>query len=396
MKNSLRSFLNTQRLRLRNRLGWQQDPACGGDPDNSFYVGGNASALRDRPLSNLQDVIEASLDFWRNDPLTRRLVTLTTQFVIGRGIQIQADGLAEDQLLHEFWQHPLNHMDARVQEWSDELYRTGNLFVMLSSDPCGTTYVRAVPAGQIEEIIPRENDIEQPLSFKIREMAPPEQAAFSEEKNIPAANLLIPTLEDRMLHFTVNRPVGAQWGEPDLAPLLKWLRLYHNWLEQRALLNKYRNCFVFVVKTNSTSEQSRLKRQRELNMSQPVTGSVLVTGPNEEWEILSPELQSTEANEDGLAMKKMIAAGAGIPLQFLAEPGSSSKADSEALDGSTCRNFEQRQQLIAWIVETVLRHVLSRAALVDSSLNADCPIHVSGDEIRTVIPSAEEPKPNPI
>jgi len=34
-----------------------------------------------------------------------------------------------------------------------------------------------------------------------------------------------------ILHYAVNRPVGAKWGESDLGPLLKWLARYSSWLE---------------------------------------------------------------------------------------------------------------------------------------------------------------------
>jgi hypothetical protein len=40
-----------------------------------------------------------------------------------------------------------------------------------------------------------------------------------------------------MLHYAVNRPVGAVRGESDLAPILPWLRRYNRWLEDRVRLN---------------------------------------------------------------------------------------------------------------------------------------------------------------
>ena len=50
-----------------------------------------------------------------------------------------------------------------------------------------------------------------------------------------------------MLHYAINRPVGAQWGESDLAPVLRWLSRYAAWLEDRARLNRFRNSFPYVV-----------------------------------------------------------------------------------------------------------------------------------------------------
>ena len=190
-------------------------------PDDPFFVPGESAAtLRDRPAAGYCEVIEHSLSAWRDDPLARRIVSLTTQFSVGRGFRFGADDPEAEAVLRAFWEHPLNHMDARLPEWSDELCRTGNLFIMLSSDISGMTYVRAIPAGQIEEIIPMKNDIEQPAVFRLREFPDPGSLRIPKEKYVLPASLSEPESGECMLHFTVNRPVGGQWGEPDLAPLL--------------------------------------------------------------------------------------------------------------------------------------------------------------------------------
>ena len=361
------------------RLG---DTFDGGDPrDSFFYPGAEISGLRDRPYAGFCNVIEQSLYVWREDPLARRIVSLTTQFSVGRGFRVSADDPQSDHLIRSFWDHPLNRMDARIPEWSDELCRTGNLFILFSSDASGMSYVRAVPAGQIEEIIPRENDIEQPLFFRFRERAAPVPARIPEERLVPAASLIEPDSGERMLHFTVNRPVGGQWGEPDLAPILPYLEYYRRWVDDRMRLNHYRNCFIYNVRKSRGSESERLMRQSQLNRLPPQPGMILVTGVDEEWTVLQPNLDSSDANEDGFAVKKLIAAGVGIPVSFLAETAGTSKAENGGMEDSACRNFRQRQQMLLYLTETVLRHVLARAALVRREIDPACEIHVFADDI---------------
>ncbi|MBQ6508835.1 MAG: hypothetical protein IJI07_05110 [Flexilinea sp.] len=367
--------------RLRKRFARREQFANGNVRDPFFYPGESVSTVRDRPAAGFRDVIEKSLAAWREDPLARRIVCLTTQFSVGRGFRISADDPRADQLLREFWEHPLNHMDARLTEWSDELCRTGNLFILFSSDPSGMSYVRAVPAGQIEEIVPMENDIEQPKAFRLREIYASDPARIPEEKIVEPASLIAPTPGESMLHFTVNRPVGGQWGEPDLAPILVWLRRYNEWLEDRMRLNHYRNCFVFTVKSSHCSEEMRIHRQMQLNLHPPAPGTILVISPDEQWEVIQPNLESDDANEDGFAVKKMIAAGAGIPVSFLAETSGNSRTENSGMEDSACRNFRQRQQILMYITETVLRHVLARAALVRYDLDTACEIRVYGEDI---------------
>lgn len=351
--------------------------------ENVFTTGLSSAARQERPVWDLQQVIEYSLTAWRENPIARRIVSIHTQYVIGRGIRFKAEQPAADAFLHAFWDHPLNRMNIRLQDWCDELCRAGNLFILISSDPAGMSYVRAVPAGQVKAIHARVNDIEQALSFEVCGMSDAGGTIANplDRRTIPAADRLNPATEPVMLHFAINRPVGAQWGEPDLAPLLRWLSRYANWLEDRARLNRYRNSFLFIVKTRLSSEAQRIQRQRQLNALPPAPGSILVTGEQEEWSILSPKLESADANQDGLALKKMIAVGAGIPLHFLAEPESENKASAESAGGATYRHFEQRQQFFLWLVGEVLRQVLARKALVDRRMPAETALQLSGDNI---------------
>lgn len=96
--------------------------------------------------------------------------------------------------------------------------------------------------------------------------------------------------------------------------------------------------------------------------------------------MLSPQLESADVNDDGLAMKKMIAAGAGIPLHFLAEPESENKTSAESAGESTYRHFEQRQKYFLAISD-LLQHTLARRAQIDPQINPDCSIQVTGDDI---------------
>jgi hypothetical protein len=372
------AVINPKKI-IREWLGIHDNAA---DPE--FFVGTSPQAFRDRPRYNLQETIEDSLTAWRENPIARRIVSITTQYVIGKGIHFKAEQESDDRFLHQFWNHPLNRMDIRIHEWSDELCRSGNLFILLSSDPSGMSFVRAVPASQIQEIKSRDNDLEQPISFGILQPFSINQVPDSCSygiRHFPAADRLDPTLEPAMLHFTVNRPVGAQWGEPDLSPLLRWISRYSNWLEDRARLNRYRNSFLFVVKARFGNEAQRLQRQQQLNAIPPAPGSILVTGEQEEWSVLSPQLESADANTDGLAMKKMIAAGAGIPLHFLAEPESENKTSAESAGESTYRHFEQRQKYFLWLISDLLQHTLARRAQIDPQINPDCSIQVTGDDI---------------
>ncbi len=349
------------------------------ETDAAFSLGARSltDSDRDRYKADREDLLDQSLDAWRLNPLARRIVELTSEYVVGSGISFSCRHAATGKFLDQFWNHRLNRMPIRTFELCDELTRSGNLFLLISTDESGMSYLRCIPALDIQKIEARENDIEQPVAFfpksSLQELDPKPYPAYdplTDDGKTPV-----------MLQYAINRPAGGQWGESDLAPLLRWLSRYTAWLEDRARLNRYRNAFLYIVQAKFNSEAQRKQRQQALNAHSPKPGSILVTDDTEQWKVINPHLHSAEANEDGLALKKMIACGAGIPLHFLAEPESSTRTTAEAAGGPTFRRFQQRQEYFLWVLSDILRVVVERRSKIDPSIDPHALIEISGTDI---------------
>ena len=375
MKLSWRDRFN---LIFRGRLA-----AVFHETDSTIAIGrGFNIELRDRYDYDRADVLQDSLDAWRLNPLARRIVELTSQYVVGQGITVNCKNEHTMSFIRSFMTDRLNRMDIREFELCDELTRSGNLFILVSTDSSGMSYIRCVPAFDIDHIQARPNDIEQPQIFYRKASAddldPAPYLAYDQETDSPDENGgFAPVL----LQYTINRPVGGQWGESDLAPALKWLSRYAAWLEDRARLNRFRNSFMFVVKGKFASEAQRAARQATLATNPPQPGSILVTDESETWDVINPRLEASDANTDGLALKKMIASGGGIPMHFLAEPEGTNRTTAESAGGPTFRHFEQRQKYFLWIIQDILKVVVARRALVDRHIARKAEIEVRGADI---------------
>jgi hypothetical protein len=273
-------------------------------------------------------------------------------------------------------------MTVRVSEWCDELTRSGEIFVALTTDASGMSFVRAIPASEIDDIQTASNDVEQELAYTQKPSTlgddPISWNAYDELSDARGADGVFPAV---MLHYAINRPVGGKRGESDLAPLLRWLTRYSAWLEDRVRLNRFRQTFLFWVKGMFANLAERKSREAELNANPPSPGTVLVTDTTEEWDVLSPKLESADAEKDGLAIKKMIAAGSGNPLHFLAEPESSTRTTAEQAGGPTYRHYAARQTFFLWLLRDVARVVVRRRAMVDRMVKRDAVITASGTDI---------------
>ncbi len=373
------------------KLGWKErlkvllrgQMAVVHETDSSIVIGrGFKETERDRYHYDRADILKDALDAWRFNPLARRIVELTTQYVVGGGLTINCKHEKTMDFIKAFWNDRLNRMDMRAYELCDELTRSGNLFLLISTDTSGMSYIRCIPADNIDEIEAQPNDIEQPDWFWPKgtgeDMTPVPYKAYDEACEGPdETGSFVPV----MLHYTINRPAGGQWGESDLAPVLKWLSRYAAWLEDRARLNRFRNAFLFVVKSQFTSEAERAARQATLAANPPSPGSILVTDASETWDVINPRLEAGDASTDGLALKKMVASGSGIPLHFLAEPEGSTRTTAEAAGGPTYRHFEQRQKYFLWILQDILKVVVARRRWVDHGLSKKAEIEVRGADI---------------
>ncbi|PKO08090.1 MAG: hypothetical protein CVU40_17105 [Chloroflexi bacterium HGW-Chloroflexi-2] len=347
---------------------------------------GAAVNERDRADYDREYVISQALEAWRLNPLARRIVELTSQYVVGGGISIGSPDEKVNQFLKKWWAHELNQMPLRIYEWCDELTRSGELFFLLSTDAAGMTFVRAIPAIEIKEIRTAKGDLQQELEyvqkakFSMDGDGSEERAwkAYHGEAEEAGEDGRLKTV---MVHFAINRPVGAVHGESDLAPILRWLTRYASWLEDRARLNRYRNAFYFMVKSRFVSEAERVKRQSTLNANPPLPGSILVVDESESWEVIHPQLEANDASKDGLAIKKMIAAGTGIPLHFLAEPESATRTTAESAGGPTFRHFEQRQEFFIEIINRLARIAVMRRARYERGLDGEALIEVVGADL---------------
>jgi hypothetical protein len=303
-----------------------------------------ANNFRDRLNWSRIDVLTKVINAWRSNPIAKRIIEITTEFVLGDGFGWTAANKSVDTFIKRFFLDEVNDLHSQLKEWADEAWRSGDLFILFSVDEGGMPHVRALPAEQIEEITTEPNDYRQEIAYKRQGLDENPYPAWKEGSGS----------KQFVLHFALNRAVGAQFGESDLASVLYWIGLYKQWLEDRAKLNYYRQLFSFVVTKKFDSEAAKKSYGKELAARTPQPGSILLTDPEETWEVIAPKLESQDANDDGLAIKRMIAIGVGLPLHYLGEPESSTRTTAEAAGTPVFERFKSRQVYLRNVVHKVV------------------------------------------
>lgn len=313
----------------------------------------HSSSPLDKPWGEWFQEFEDAREAWRKHPLARRLIGLTTAYVVGPGITLQSDDPALARFLQTFWAQ--NRLALRMEEWCDELARSGELFLVLFTDPVtGFSSVRPVAACQIEEVDFDPEDYEAERRYRARR-GPGEPDIWWIGSAHAEAQQPTPPL---MLHYAVNRAVGAVRGESDLAPILPWLRRYSRWLEDRVRLNAAMRAFLWIVHAPGRLRGTLEERYR----TPPDAGSVIIAEQGaEEWQAVTPNLHAADAEKDGRALRWMIAAGGpGTGLLDLGEGEDANLATGQAMAELRRRFLRRRQAYLAWMLADLALHAYGR------------------------------------
>jgi len=330
MKNPLRVFASLRERRT-------QLTRVADDPGWSMLSGLQSGASNERDYSDSQQLYLDSLTAWRKNPMAKRFVDLTSDFVLGDGLTPTAPGMM-GRFIKKFWAHPKNALDLRLPDLVDELSRAGDLFVTLHRNPAdGMSYVRAIPKDRIIAIETLPNDYETEVSYTETRGAG-ELVTWPAPSQFP--NSLIPDSPPAvMLHFKINAVVGAILGEGDLTTMIPWMQRYSRMLEDRVRLNWALKAFLWIV----TVPSSVVNAKKEQYNTPPEGGSVIVKDSQETWESVTPNLHAFDAQWDLRAVRQFIDAGAGVPPHWRGEATDINLATATAMERATTRHLRRRQ-----------------------------------------------------
>jgi hypothetical protein len=320
---------------------------------------GISGGPRDVPYWTLVEQMADAAEAYRQNPLAFRIVELTTDYALGRGVRLQSPDRAVQAFVDAWWSHPQNRMAVRQFDLCTELSLAGELFVALNTNPFdGMTYLRPIPAALVDLVETDPQDVEVERRFhQVGGLQSPLPLGEGKGEGSLGGRWWE---AEQVRHYAINRLVGTTRGQGDLVPLLPWLRRYKDWLTDRVRMNKFKGAFLWDVELRGADRRAVLARQAEL-ATPPTPGSIVVHNEGEVWKAVQPAIDAQGAEPDGRAMRLMVAAGAGLPLHFLAEAEGSNRATAAEMGGPTLRHFERRQLYLGWMFADLALEAVRRS-----------------------------------
>jgi len=301
---------------------------------------------------NLLDVLEA----WHKNPFVRRVVNLFTSHVIGRQFRLGSEEPVIDAWVRNWIGHRKNQLQLAFYDWSDELCRAGELFLVLFTNPHdGMQYVRAVPARRIVELETNPDDYLQGLVYvEARNTGLLEVRRWKGWEN-PEVSACEPV----MVHFAINRPVGAtrSWGG-DLDAMLPSCQRYNQWLKDRVRVNSSRAGWVWKMKAASPDRVAALEEKYKGGLP---SGSIWIGMKNEDIDTVNSRVDAGEATSDGRAMRQSIAVGGNVAPHMIGDTEGATRASAEAANAPTFQFWNMRQAQFAAMMKILAGIAVRRA-----------------------------------
>jgi hypothetical protein len=340
---------------------------------------GGTSPIRELDEATRQQLIQLSYYYWRNDPVMARAVTLTRDYVMGRGVTWHAPNTETNAIIRRFWDSPNNKCLTRATgQWElmERIILAGEVFlVFFVNKLTGEITVRVLEPEEITQVIPRDDDkmvttyYERTASQAIYNWDGHTFGAAAQEKNYYPdwewPDLQHSTVESQgtyvCIHHIKTNSHGMR-GVPVYGRIIQWVRSYKGFMEDRLTLTLAAATLAFKQKIKGSVDAVRrlasqwanvsfLRRYRvagggqELGPENAAGSRVLVENEAANLEQFQVNTNAANAYLDGRMIRQQMAAGTGITEpNLMGDPSVGNLASQVQMEGPMLKTFESWQQ----------------------------------------------------
>ncbi|MEM4720512.1 MAG: hypothetical protein QXT73_00445 [Candidatus Methanomethylicaceae archaeon] len=298
--------------------------------------------------------------FYDSNPLARRIIELTKNFVLGEGLYFEAEDPQVFEVLQRFWNDDVNNWPVRQHERVLELCLYGEWFWPVSVNPSnGHVRLGYIDPLLVSQVIPNSQN---PLII--------EKVTFSAAGEFRELNVIKEDQDPRsstfgylvgdIFYFAINKVSNQLRGSSDLLPLIDWLDIYDQFLFNRMERQAFINNFAWDV-TLEGADEKEIKDFID-NLPPPTPGTVRAHNERVKWSVVNPKLEGADAQQEASLIRSHILAGAGFPPHFFSD-FSGVRATAYESYFPTEKNLVARQKVIKAFLDFVFRFVIDQAII---------------------------------
>ena len=378
--------------------------APGADPDEhlweAFAGKGGLRRTRNLPKLTQQQMLEMSHYFYKGNPIAKRIIEITPEYVVGEGVGIVAEDEAVKEVLDAHWTNQVNRWSIGAFERIRELGLVGELCIPVSvNKENGHVELGNIDPGLIDAIMSEKDNAMQQEAVILKKMqGEDERRAYKiiSLAHVPldskASGRLVglPETEEQKAEFgfefmkgdtfiphgtsvkdtakwvgscfffTVNNPISAERGWSDLLQNMDWIDAHDQFLFSQVEKGIESAKYVWDVELRGMNDQQIAEW---LGKQAPLKPGVRhAHNENVSMDAKAPNLHLEDATTLAGALKNHILAGSGLPPIWFAE-SLTSRASAPEMTEPTFKHLKMRQKYAAYIITFILRFVIDSAIL---------------------------------
>jgi len=340
----------------------------------TFFGSSYPNMRYSQTTAELQQMQEAVLYKYFNDPHCRSIIENWTHYTIGGGLKIEVDNKKVENVLNQFRYH--NQMVKREKDFVRMTFVEGELFIGYYVNPIsGQVKVRRIRPQEIKDVESHPGDIETKLSYHwyynytptgtkqsynkdlwVKDIGYDDLAntGFAEVRGYKSKNTLAENPAVQFIKFGIDTEIR---GRVPLQPVMRHLKYYEDWLMDRIRLNHERSKVVWVKEISGRMPETTERQRRA-----PAGGVMLVETENVKYRIEKPQINADDAKEDGLGILYTIGAGTSLPIHILNQRADQNVyASIRKADTPFSQYIRGKQEFFGEAFETMYREVLKQA-----------------------------------
>lgn len=365
----LRRELATEQVQAaRTQEAFGLTGSFGGDPDEGLYRRLTTGVrMHHRDLTPLQQerMLEIAWFLYEQNPLAKRLITLTTDLVTGGGITVDADDDRIQAVIDKVWTGRINHLQARAREFHNALGITGELVLPVAVNPItGGLQLGYLDPAQVEAIIPTPGNILVPMAVRLKSDRTGGHGP-GQELPIVRENPVTGRLEGECFYLGINKLPNSLRGRSDLLAYADWIDMYDQFMLSEVERIHLQSSFVWDYKIEG-ADQAKIK-ERLAALPTPRPGQVFGHNEKETLEARTPDLKAVDRSAAGRMMLTHIIGSFGFPLTYFGFTDSNN-ATIQGQNDIMLRTPASRQIEYRGFLELIVRYAVEQATTRNPAL----------------------------
>jgi hypothetical protein len=333
--------------RLKENLSWDADS----DTSNAFsdftplFMG---PFYRQQYMYRMLEAKSKAFAAYTSNPVAKRVVSINTQFVLGKGVAATFKDPKAQELWDKFAAHNkigtarggITRAGTRLRTWNDMLCTDGELFFDFK-DEQEMLRVNTLDSATILEVVTDPADINKVFYYHQQYATPYNQYSTP---GVPSTRYIIRQLPAKdVLHVKINVFENEKRGRSDLYTILGWLKRLKDLINANVIKAYFHACYTwdYAIKGNATDVSNFAQKNQS---KVPVPGSAYIHNEGVTRTLISPAgVAGVGVDQDLMGLLNMIALGSGIPLAYLAASFAGSRAGALTETEPSAKMFYDRQ-----------------------------------------------------